>query len=130
MQIAIVLISSLSFSQISDTWYWNYGDNKHSFKLDIELTDTNLKGFHCSTFHDGKKIDCIENTSDSDDHSIDLTEVSSNVYEGTIKSGYSNTIGTVRLTYLAATDEVVFEIIEDPIGEFYLPNNIRLNKTP
>jgi len=130
IQILIFLLSSFSFSQISGTWYWDFGNYKHSMELDLELVGTELKGYHCSSFYDGNKIDCIENNNLLDDCSLLLTQVSLNVYQGTIKSGFSDTEGVVKITYSAVTDEILFEVIQDPLGEFYLPNNVTLNKTP
>lgn len=129
-----VLILIICFSAIdlysqntisNEVWYWNSTNGENSFDLYLdESGSTNLIGYHCSSFYQGKKIDCME---ESQNCSINLTSVGPNIYEGTIKSGYSLTQGTIRITFYPNEDKLFFELLTKPNGEFYIPNDVYLH---
>ena len=77
-----------------------------------------LVGHHCSVFEDGDRIDCLE---EDDAVSIRVKRTFQNVYQGTIKSGYSLTTGKLKLTFDVENKALLFEILERPEGVFYLP---------
>ena len=111
---------------LSGTWYWNSTNEKNSFELYLSHTDpSTLEGYHCSTFYDGNKIDCVE---DTEECSLNLTKIGQNIYQGTIKSGFSSTIGTVKLTYDPIHDRIHFELLTEPEGEYYIPEDVYLKK--
>lgn len=129
----LILSSSLScFSQektekevysatadICRAWFWNSHDGAEDFELEIAEIDGDLKGTHCSVAYKGKYIDCSY-----EDTSIELHRVEANIFEGTILSGYSDTMGKIRITYDKLNNAVHFELLEEPSGVFYLPKDV------
>ena len=109
--------------QAKEAWHWNAPNEKHSFELYLNQNDTNtITGHHCAVFYDGRKIDCVESGS------VNLTLVSPNVYEGTIKSGYSLQQGNIRVVFNPEENTLAFELLQEPEGEFYIPDDIIMEK--
>lgn len=113
--------SLLGTENICGTWFWTSPDSSQSFEIEIKDINGVLKGSHCSSFNNGEFIDCI-NTG----FSISIEKTATDVFEGTIKSGYSNTIGYIKLTYNPINKTVSFYLKTEPSGIFFIPKNIIL----
>lgn len=101
-------------------------NEKKSFELYLSQNgSTTIEGYHCSTFYGGKKTDCVE---DTEECSINLIKTGQNIYQGTIKSGFSSNVGTIKLTYDPIHDRIHFELLTEPEGEFYIPEDVYLEK--
>ncbi|MDO9260890.1 MAG: hypothetical protein Q7U08_02995 [Flavobacteriaceae bacterium] len=129
--IIVFLICIKPYGQnITGSWLWKSSNGKDTFELNltpISRTSTSIEGSHCSVFQQGLKIDCVENL---EEISINLTMVSTNIYQGTIKSNYCYKNGTIKLIYDSNTDVIQMELIDKPNGEFYIPNTavfVRIN---
>ena len=59
-------------------------------------------------------------------YNINLKRIEENVFEGKVISNFDESSGKLRLTYQPARKTLIFEIIENPSGEFYLPNKVML----
>ena len=103
------------------SWRWESPSGKNTFSLDLLTDGTTITGTHCGVFNNGEKIDCAN---DNDTNTVQLNEVSTNVFEGTIKSTYSETFIPVRLTF---SNNTVNLTITSPSNEdYFIPNNITL----
>ncbi len=121
------MISKSCFSQtISGNWAWEYDNGKHITEITLENINSNtLQGNYCSTFYSGSKIDCNENLND---FCIQVSSTSTNVFEGTFKSSFCEELGILRLTYNPAEDQLFLEILNEPDGEYYLPDDVIFNR--
>lgn len=127
--IAILLFPVAVFSQdislvgsnevICRSWSWTSEDGTEQFEIDLTKVDGAIKGNHCSVAYNGRYIDCSD-----EDISIDLRLVGENIFEGTIRSGYSRTNGKIRLTFDKSSNTLHFELLEEPSGIFYLPKDV------
>lgn len=119
-----VLVSTLSttYSQdISGNWNWEYDNGKNITELFLEDNGGgNFKGYYCSSFYNGNKLDCIL---DENEICINVQRISTNVFEGTFESPSFDGNGQIRLTYLSASGKLKLEILSSD-GIFYLPNNV------
>lgn len=89
------------------------------FTLDlIEIAEDNYRGNHCSVYLHGERIDCNEN---KDDFSVALIRKAENIFQGSIRSGYSNAVGNVQLQYVPQDNTILFSLKSNPKGEYYLP---------
>ena len=114
--------SSTSGQDISGNWNWNY-EEKHSSEITLIKTKINsndYKGNYCSSYFEGKKIDCNENNTD---YCLFLTKVDDNIFTGTFQSNFSKSIGEIKLEYLPTLNKFKIMILKEPDGEYYLPNN-------
>jgi len=115
----LILSSTISFCQdISGTWYWEY-DGKHVSEIILTQEDINsFKGYYCSSYSEGKKIDC----SDSTQICINVDRINENEFQGTFESPSFSGSGEIRILYLPSISKIKIEILNSQ-GEFYLPNN-------
>ena len=123
----LVLGIQLVYAQdISGSWHWesDYEVDMTEMVL-IKVDSVNYKGHYCSVFNAGKKIDCSDK---SNVVNVTIVRTEKNVFYGRFASSFSNSEGKLRLTYLEASSKVLLEIIEEPTGEFYLPNNATFKK--
>lgn len=94
------------------------------FTLDlIETTEDNFRGNHCSVYLHGNRIDCSDN---KEEFSIVLIRKAENIFQGSIRSGYSSAIGNVQLQYLPEDNTMLFSLKTAPEGEYYMPVEARL----
>lgn len=94
------------------------------FILDlIETTENDFRGNHCSVYLNGNRIDCSDN---KDEFSIVLIRKAENIFQGSIRSGYSSATGNVQLQYLPEEKTMVFSLKAAPEGEYYMPVEARL----
>ncbi len=117
----ISLIGCTKSKGITGTWRWKSGNSN----TDIYLVQNGnqVTGKHCSSFMSGSKLDCVD---PNEDDSITLNLVSENVFEGTIKSEFSEAIISVRLTLNPYDEKLYFTQLVQPNEEYYLPNNVTM----
>ena len=119
--ITATLITSLSQAQnISGNWNWEF-EGKHLAEIILEggSNDT-YSGRYCSSFYDGKKVDCSDNETEI---CISVSKVSDNVYEGTFESPSINGNGDIKLTFIPNSGKLKIELFSTN-GEYYLPDNV------
>jgi hypothetical protein len=107
--------------EITGTWYWKSTTSDSDTEFHLIQTGNAVTGKHCSSFMSGSKLDCADSNGED---SITLNLVSENVYEGTIKSGFSEAIINVRLTLNPNDNTVYFKQLSQPSEEYYLPNHV------
>jgi hypothetical protein len=112
-----------SQATLSGTWYWKSTTTESDTEFYLIQTGNEVTGKHCSSFMSGSKLDCADSNGED---SITLYLVSENVYEGTIKSGFSEAIINVRLTLNPNDDTVYFKQLSQPSEEYYLPNHVHM----
>ena len=110
-----------SQATLSGTWYWKSTTTDSNTEFYLIQTGSVVTGKHCSSFMSGSKLDCVDSNGED---SITLNLVSENVYEGTIKSGFSEAIINVRLTLNPNDDTVFIKQLSQPSEEYYLPNHV------
>ena len=103
---------------------WDFTTEGSSFQLLLTQKENAITGSHCSTMLSGNKIDCFLNSTDL---SITGTVADSNKVTIDFKSFFSGTTGKATLKKISAT-QIEFIIIEEPEGEFYLPDRATLTK--
>ena len=101
--IIILLITFFGFKgysqDISGSWTWDESDK--SFVIELEqINATSLSGF--------------------------LTKVSTNIFEGTIKSSYSLSTHKVRITFNPNEKSIEWCIYEVGSGQFYIPRKAKM----
>ncbi|WP_396195309.1 hypothetical protein [Flavobacterium sp.] len=106
---------------LSGTWYWKSTSNDNETEFYLIQNGNEITGKHCSSFLGGTKLDCIENNAED---SITLSLVSENVYEGTIRSGFSEVVINIRLSLNPDNNTLYFKQLSQPSEEYYLPNNV------
>lgn len=120
------LISSIVSGQnISGTWNWKYNDKHQSTITLKQISPTKYKGNYCSVFFNGMKIDCGV---DQSSIGIFLTKTNENIFTGTFESSFSNTSGALKLEYLPNTNSLKLEILKEPGGAYYLPNQVTFSR--
>ena len=106
---------------IAGTWQWENEKGEHTSVLSIKDIDSgSYQGRYCSVFFEGEKIDCNKTM---DDFNVEITMVGPNKFEGVFKSNYSHKEGTLELTHYPIKGQLKLEIINQPKGEYYLPDN-------
>lgn len=125
LSLLITLFSFPTFAQdISGSWSWNSKEDGNLFTLDlIKATENDFRGNHCSVFLHGDRIDCSDT---KDDFSIVLIRKAENIFQGSIRSGYSSAIGNVQLQYLPEENTMLFTLKTAPEGIYYMPVEARL----
>lgn len=114
-----LIIFSSSAQDIAGSWSWNSDEGGNMFTIDlIEIAEHNYRGNHCSVYLHGDRIDCNENR---EDFSIALIRKAENIFQGSIRSSYSNAVGNVQLQYLPEDDTMLFSLKTNPKGEYYIP---------
>ena len=108
-----------TFQDVCRAWFWTSEHGTEQLEIDLTEVDGAIKGTHCSVAYNGRYVDCSDQ-----DTSIELKGVGLDIYEGTIRSGYSGTTGKIRLTYNKSNSTVHFELLEEPSGIFYLPKDV------
>ncbi len=108
-------------STLSGTWYWKSTTSDSDTEFHLIQNGNAVTGKHCSSFMSGSKLDCADSNGED---SITLNLVSENVYEGTIKSGFSEAIINVRLTLNPNENTIYFKQLSQPSEEYYLPNHV------
>ncbi|HSI70904.1 MAG TPA: hypothetical protein VK941_11765 [Gillisia sp.] len=117
---------STQAQDIEGSWSWNSQDGVNMFTIDlIRTSENNYRGNHCSVYLNGDRLDCRENEQDS---TIVLIRKSENIFQGSIRSGLSNSIGNVQLQYLPNEDSILFSLKSNPKGEYYMPLEGRLQR--
>lgn len=130
LQLAFFICFLISFSsqaqEIEGSWSWNSQDGVNMFSIDLlRISENNYRGNHCSVYLGGDRIDCREN---GEDFTIVLVRKSENIFQGSIRSGLSNSIGNVQLQYLPNEDSLLFSLKSNPKGEYYMPLEGRLER--
>lgn len=124
--IILISLTCCHAQDISGDWHWQSKDGKAMFDLTLKRINSNtIKGYHCSVFYGGKRIDCDTN---HNKYSVILKKKSQNVYKGTIRSDYSVTKVSIKLTYNPSNDTILFQIIKQPDGVVYIPKKVTLNR--
>lgn len=108
-------------NNLTGTWYWDNGVN--NAELYLIQNGNSVSGKHCCVFFNGSKLDCID---DEDTNSISLNMTAVDVYEGTLKSGFSDAVVPIRITFNPVSEEIFFQQLSQPIMEYYLPNNVTM----
>ena len=98
---------------------WHYKDDGYrcSFVLTLQQKDSVITGDHSSVMLGGNRIDAA----------MDEQTVEGVVKDGeaiiSIKSMYGLGTGKARLTFVGR-DSIHFKFIEEPEGEYYLPDDV------
>lgn len=122
--IGILLYIPSQAQDISGSWSWNSRESGDMFTIDlIKASENNFRGNHCSVFLDGNRIDCNDT---KDDFSIVLVRKAENIFQGSIRSGYSMAVGNVQLQYLPEENTMLFSLKTAPKGIYYMPVEARL----
>lgn len=123
----ILLFISLpaNAQDITGSWSWNSDDGEANYNLELKKENNKVTGTHCGIFHNGNRIDCTEGT--ESELSVKVIKITEDVFEGSIKSGYSQTTGKIRLEYNPEEKSLRFQLIEEPSGIFYLPKEVVLH---
>ena len=124
--IFVLLFTNKTFSQdLSGTWNWSYSDKHKSEITLIKTSSNNYKGYYCSSYYKGEKLDCYF---DENEYSIYISKTNDNIFEGTFKSNFSNKSGTIKIEYFPTSEKIKVTILTKPDGEYYLPNNVYFEK--
>ncbi len=122
----LLLLSILpaAAQDISGSWSWNSVEGNNMFTIDlIQATENDVRGNHCSVFLGGERIDCNDT---KDKFTVVLVKKAENIYQGSIRSGYSYAVGNVQLQYIPEENAMLFTLKTAPKGEYYLPVEARL----
>lgn len=112
--------NKVSCQDISGSWTWDEPDK--SFVIELEQLSTNsYSGFHTGIFQNGNRID-----SSLEEKSIFLSKVSTNIFEGTIKSSYSLSTHKVRITFNPSEKSIEWCLYEVGSGPFYIPKKVKM----
>jgi len=119
--LVITFISFKGYCQdITGFWLWKDSDSR--FSIVIEQQNASLiKGVHRSSFYNGSKIDAS-----IDENSISLTKVSTNLFEGSIKSSFSLKTYKVRITFNPTNNSIEWYLYGENTGEFYFPRKVTM----
>jgi hypothetical protein len=118
----IVFMSGILFSQdISGTWNWQFQNGKHISEIVlISNGPDSYHGYYCSTFYEGRKVDCSNSELEI---CITVDKTQENTFVGTFESPSFNGNGNIKLVYYPLDNKLKIELI-NPEGEYYLPNNV------
>jgi len=117
-----ILISNSLYSQdISGTWNWQSQNEKHISEITLIQNGTDTySGYYCSSFYNGKKIDCSNSTTEI---CITIEKTSLNVFTGSFNSPSFNGVGHIELIYEPSQNKLKLKIL-NTVGEYYLPANV------
>jgi len=119
-----IFSNSIYAQDISGSWSWNSEEGSNMFTLDlIKTSENNFRGNHCSVYLHGDRIDCNDS---KEDFSIVLIKKAENIFQGSIRSGFSYAVGNVQLQYLPEENTMLFSLKTAPEGEYYMPIEARL----
>lgn len=119
--LAITLITYTGYSQdISGFWTWEEPGKSFEIEL-VQENSSTWSGFHRGVFQNGNKMDGFFNKK-----SIYLRKVSTNIFEGTIKSSFSLNTHKVRITYNPTNNSIEWNLYEVSPGEFYFPRKVAM----
>lgn len=119
-----IFSKSIYAQDISGSWSWNSEEGSNMFTLDlIKTSENNFRGNHCSVYLHGDRIDCNDS---KEDFSIVLIKKAENIFQGSIRSGFSYAVGNVQLQYLPEENTMLFSLKTAPEGEYYMPIEARL----
>ncbi len=110
-------------NEITDTWYWESENGKHTLELYLTQDGNTITGKHCCVYNDGKRIDCVDQESEN---SISLTSTNSNIFQGTLRSSFSDSNIDIRITHNTNNNTLFFEVVNPPSAEYYLPDSATL----
>jgi hypothetical protein len=108
---------------LTGTWYWESSNALNNTELYLVQNGNSVTGKHCSSFSNATKLDCV---SDDEENSITLSMLSNNVFEGTLKSEFSNAVVNIRVTLNPVNETIQFQQLSQPNEEYYLPNNVTM----
>ena len=109
-------------NDLNGTWYWESTIHTNTTELYLVQNGNTVTGTHCSSFFNGAKTDCAEGNTNT----ISLNMISSNVYEGSINSAFSDVSIPIRITLNSAAETIEFQQLSQPEQEYYLPNNVTM----
>lgn len=122
--ILLLSIFPAAAQDISGSWSWNSKEGSNMFTIDlIQATENDFRGNHCSVFLGGERIDCNDT---KDEFTVVLVKKAENIFQGSIRSGYSYAVGNVQLQYLPEENTMLFTLKTAPKGEYYMPVEARL----
>lgn len=105
--------------EMGGTWFWESPNGQNTMQLDLKYENQKIiKGYHCVVFGQEKNTDCKRT---EQGFSLNLVRIANGIYDGTIESAVSATIGKIRLQYLKKEKAIRFYLKKAPPGEFYLP---------
>ena len=115
-----------SAQDISGSWSWQAETGETLMEISLKAEESDYTGHHCTIFQNGGRIDCIDVTEPT---SIRIKRTAENVFEGTIRSGYSASEGKIKLLFNPEEKTLLFKIMKGPVDIYYLPKKAILNKT-
>lgn len=124
--LVFLFLTPTQAQDISGSWSWNSTEGNNMFTVElIQASENNYRGNHCSVYLHGERIDCNDT---KDDFTIILIRKAENVFQGSIRSGYSYAVGNVQLQYLPNEDTMLFSLKSAPKGEYYMPLEARMQR--
>lgn len=118
-------------AHVDGEWAWEFTNahgESHQAMVELkEMDDTKVVGYYCSSF--GSKVDCANGENKS--HNFELVRISPIEFLGTIRSNFLDdrtVAGRIKLTYFPVTDELSFDILEEPSGVFYFPDEVEFKR--
>ncbi|MDN3595758.1 hypothetical protein [Zunongwangia endophytica] len=119
-------IHFMNAQDIEGVWQWSSPDGTQNFEVELErINDKEYRGNHCAIFDNGDRIDC---NSEQDTFSIVMVKIAEDNYAGTIESSYEQSQGKIRMQYYVEEDLLHFNLTENPVGIFYLPEEAILTR--
>lgn len=115
--LVITLMGCTKPKEITGTWYSKSATG--NTELYLVQNGKQITGKYCSSFGNGSKLDCKE--TDVDD-AISLNLITENIYEGTVKSGITDAVINIRITFNPENQTLYLEQLSQPNEEYYLPN--------
>lgn len=107
----------------SGTWEWRNNNDSSSFEIELIQDGGIVAGTHCGVFNNGDKLDC-----ELFDKSI-VGKLSGDSVIITFISAFCMKKGTAVLKKpVSGSSEIVWKIIKEPEGEYYLPLEAILEK--
>ncbi|MCL2649552.1 MAG: hypothetical protein FWD60_00835 [Candidatus Azobacteroides sp.] len=106
----------------SGDWYWTENDDDNTFNITLtKVNDSFYKGTHCGVFAGGMKMDCV----DGDEPSLSATLQGDSLIV-TFTSQFCLKKGKAVIKF--SNDSIIWKIIKEPDGEYYLPDEAILRK--
>lgn len=95
-------------------------------EINLESEGEDYIGYHCSVIQNGDRIYCVDEDKFA---SLYVKKTAENLFEGTIRNGYSASEGKIKLEYNSEEQILLFENLEAPGHIYYLPKRATFKST-
>ena len=111
---------------ITGNWQMSIKSETSMFNLNLTQNNETIVGEHCCVMRDGNRIDCVDiDNDDSDDRKTISGKWDGNKWIVNFMSTYCEKTGKAIIT-VKSKNKIIWRIIEEPDGEFYIPNEIEM----